>query len=230
MITFERMDNSYPNRCCKPSLLWKVGRRRHSGSGPLGEDCLGASLKLHFNRYHEILCRLSTNRFEDCLMEYQAQGGDGIDLGAGQPCSFIRHCTICHGRFNKVDALDMGEFGTTGEPSRGVLIDGCLIYDFVDKGISMRVRVDVTVTNCLRHHLDSVSLISVQSLGANGVVRFWADPERSYSLLASDDAAQGGSWSRIADVFSASVLRRVAITNRVSAAAQFYGLVSPRLP
>ena len=58
-------------------------------------------------------------------METQSAGGDGIDFDAGQPGSYIRRCTIRHGRFTNIDALDMGEYAG-GESSRGVTIDSCL--------------------------------------------------------------------------------------------------------
>jgi hypothetical protein len=47
----------------------------------------------------------------------------------------------------------MGEIGP--QSSRGVLIDSCLLHDFKDKGVSMGVAVDVTVTNTLMYDLDS---------------------------------------------------------------------------
>ena len=100
-------------------------------------------------------------------MEFQADGGDGIDFDAGQPGSVIRRCTVRHGKFTNIDALDMGEFGGTGEGSRGVLIDDCLLYDFVDKGISMGVQVDVAVSNCLIHNVDAA--IAVKDLSTAGI-------------------------------------------------------------
>jgi hypothetical protein len=53
------------------------------------------------------------------------------------------------------DALDLGEYSGTGEPSRGILVESCLMHDFRDKGVSMGVNVDVTVSNCVIHSLDA---------------------------------------------------------------------------
>jgi hypothetical protein len=111
--------------------------------------------RCHVARYYEILCQLSVVRFEDCLMEYMVPGGDGIDFDAGQPGSVIRRCTLRHGNSLNIDALDMGVFSPTGEPTRGVLIDGCDLHDFADKGVSIGEQADVTVTNCLIHHVDA---------------------------------------------------------------------------
>src|SRR5438132_7672350 len=47
----------------------------------------------------------------------------------------------------------MGEYGSEG--SRSILIDSGLRHDFVDKGVSMGVGVDVTVTNTLIFNVDS---------------------------------------------------------------------------
>jgi Right handed beta helix region len=123
--------------------------------------------RCHVAHYYEILCQVCTNHFEDCLCEYQAAGGDGIDFDAGQPGSYIRHCTVRHAKFANVDALDMGEYGATGVGSQGVLVDGCLLYDFADKGISMGIKVDITVTNCLIYGVDAG--IAVKDNSVTGV-------------------------------------------------------------
>lgn len=331
-----------------PAIIHTFGQPNH---------CALTLRRCHVNRYYEILCQLSTNRFEDCLMENQAPGGDGIDFDAGQPGSILRRCTVRHGRFTNVDALDMGEFGGTGESTRGVLIDSCNLYDFVDKGVSMGVQVDVTVTNCLIHHVDAgiavkdlstagiygctivsnaygfhcynkaspssptgggfitnsfnnilwdngqtLSLLNGSTLtasfsdfqntnvpgagnlsidpvwlnpaefdfraspdslllraGASGsamgaifpvgarmasshpqfssiesgeggiTLRFWADSERSYSLLVGESLS-GSNWAKVADVFPGPLPRKVAVsdTNAVSS-TRFYRLVTPRL-
>lgn len=141
-----------------PAIIHALGEPNH---------CSLTLKRCHVARYYEVLSQISTNNFEECLMEYPEQGGDGIDFDAGQPGSVIRRCTVRHGKFTNVDALDMGEFGSTGEGSRGVLIDSCLLYDFVDKGISMGVQVDVAVTNCLIHDVDSA--IAVKDLSTAGI-------------------------------------------------------------
>ncbi|MFM1767748.1 MAG: hypothetical protein RJA22_277 [Verrucomicrobiota bacterium] len=70
----------------------------------------------------------------------------------------------------------------------------------------------------------------LEAQGNTHVVRFWADNERTYSLLASDQVA-GGTWSKVADIGLGTVPRRLAITNAVPAAtSRFYRLVSPQQP
>lgn len=64
----------------------------------------------------------------------------------------------------------------------------------------------------------------------SAIVRFWADNERSYSVLCSE-AVSGGAWTKVADVFPAVIPRRAAVTNSVPAAqSRFYRLVSPAQP
>src|SRR5207253_3958940 len=109
--------------------------------------------RCHVAHYYEVLSQIATNNIEDCLLEYQGYSGDGIDFDAGLPGSYIRRCTVRRGLLFNTDALDMGEYGSEG--SRGILIDSCLLHDFVDKGVSMGVGVDVTVTNTLIFNVDS---------------------------------------------------------------------------
>jgi hypothetical protein len=332
-----------------PPVIHTLGQPNH---------CALTLRRCHVSRYYEILCQLSLNQFEDCLMEYQSPGGDGIDFDGGQPGSVLRNCTVRHGKYTNIDALDMGEFGGTGEPSRGILIEGCRLYDFVDKGVSMGVRVDAVVTNCLLHNLDAgisvkdlstagiynctivsnnhgfncynkanpasssgggfitnsfnnilwnnaeaVSLAngstltasycdlqntnfpglgnlnldpvwvnpagfdfrlgpgspllttgkdgasmgarfpvgaemapshpvlgSVERLGNAVTLRFWADSERSYSVLANDSLS-GGTWAKVTDVFPTPLPRKAVVTDTaVPGSARFYRLVTPRLP
>ncbi len=167
-----------------PAIIHTLGSPRH------------ATLELrrcHVARYYEILSQLTTNRFEDCLMEYQAPGGDGIDFDGGQPGSYIRRCTVRHGNSTNIDALDMGEF-TTGEASSGVTIDGCLLYDFVDKGVSMGVRVNITVTNCFIHNVDSG--IAVKDLSTAAILNCTITSNqfgfRCYNKADSASATGGG--------------------------------------
>ena len=111
--------------------------------------------RCYISHYHEVLSQLGTNHIEGCLLEYQDYSGDGIDFDAGQPGSYIRRCTLRRGEIYNTDALDMGEYGPTGESCRGVLIDSCLLHNFIDKGVSMGVRVDVSVTNCVIYNVDA---------------------------------------------------------------------------
>src|SRR5204862_5681404 len=77
--------------------------------------------------------------------------GDGIDFDQSFEGSYIRQTTVRRGLQFNTDALDMGEFNLGSK----VLIDSCLLHDFVDKGVSMSIAVDVTVTNTLIYNVDS---------------------------------------------------------------------------
>ena len=71
---------------------------------------------------------------------------------------------------------------------------------------------------------------SVEQLGGAAVLRFWADNERTYSVLCSD-VVSGGTWTKVADISLGVVPRRMAITNSVPGAHnRFYRLVSPQQP
>ncbi len=109
--------------------------------------------RCHVANYYEVLSQLATNHIEGCLMEYQGYSGDGIDFDAGQESSYIRRSTVRRGFLFNTDALDMGEY-ITGEATH-VLIDSCLLHDFVDKGVSMGVAVTVGVTNTLIYNVDA---------------------------------------------------------------------------
>src|SRR2546422_11702251 len=91
--------------------------------------------RCHVARYYEHLFQLTPVVIEDCLCEDIT--GDGIDFDGAPPGSAIRRCTIRHGDITNVDGLDLGSFAD-GTPTRGVIIEGCLIYAFsFDKGISI---------------------------------------------------------------------------------------------
>ncbi len=123
--------------------------------------------RTHIARYHELLFQVSTNLLEDSLLEYLDYSGDGTDFDAGQPGSHIQRCTFRRGTNFNTDALDMGEYSGTGVPSRGVIIDSCLLHDFIDKGVSMGVNVDITVTNCVIYNVNSG--IAVKDLSVAGI-------------------------------------------------------------
>ena len=108
--------------------------------------------RCHIARYQEVLSQVATNHFDDCLLEYQGYSGDGIDFDFGQEGSYIRRCTVRRGLIFNTDAIDMGEFGAEGTR---VVVDSCLLHDFIDKGVSMGVAVFVTVTNTLIYNVDA---------------------------------------------------------------------------
>jgi hypothetical protein len=65
--------------------------------------------------------------------------------------------------------------------------------------------------------------------GANTVVRFWADNEKTYSLLCSPVVA-GGTWVNLGNVPTGTVPRFLSMTNAIAPGSQFYRLVTPAMP
>ncbi len=65
--------------------------------------------------------------------------------------------------------------------------------------------------------------------GPNTVVRFWADNEKTYSVLASAQVT-GAPWVKLADVGLAAVPRFLSVTNIIAPGNQFYRLVTPAVP
>src|SRR5204863_2279298 len=155
----------------------------------------------HVAHYYEVLSQYGTNHIEDCLLEYQGNSGDGIDFDAGQPGSYIRRCTVRRGLLFNTDALDMGEYGGTGEGSRGILIDSCLLHDFVDKGVSMGVGVDVTVTNTLIYNVDTG--IAVKDNSIAGIYNCTiANNNFGYRCYNKADPASPGGGGYITNSFN----------------------------
>ena len=151
-----------------------------------------ASLTLrrnHVQRYYEHLIQLTPVLIEDCLVENIT--GDGIDFDGAPPGSVIRRCTVRHGDITNVDGLDLGNF-TDGTPSRGVVIEDCLIYDFTfDKGVSIgEAAQDIRVRNCEIYQVQSgiaVKDSSVATIYNNTIV------DSTYGLnLYEKNAGQGG--------------------------------------
>jgi hypothetical protein len=72
-------------------------------------------------------------------------------------------------------------------------------------------------------------ITSISPVGAQVVVQFWADNEKTYSLVCSD-AVAGAPWVKVADVSTAALPRYLSITNSVAPANRFYRLVTPQQP
>jgi hypothetical protein len=70
---------------------------------------------------------------------------------------------------------------------------------------------------------------SFHMAGGNTVVDFWADHEKTYSLICGP-VVQGGSWVKLADVSTGTVPRFLSITNAIAPGNRFYRLVTPALP
>ena len=87
---------------------------------------------------------------EECLFE--AASADAVDFDAAPPGSAIRRCTFRNGPAGtNTDAIDLGP--NQGVPSRSVVIEDCLMFNFSDKGVSIGDgpddAEDIIVRNCL---------------------------------------------------------------------------------
>ena len=69
----------------------------------------------------------------------------------------------------------------------------------------------------------------IDAAGVHAVVRFWADNEKTYSLLSSP-VADGGPWTKVTDVPTANLPQLISVTNTVAPGNRFYRLVTPALP
>ena len=71
------------------------------------------------------------------------------------------------------------------------------------------------------------SIQDFQISNGAAVLRFWADSEKTYSVLTSD-ALAGGVWSKVADVPTGVEPRLLSITNAIGPNNRYYRLVTPR--
>lgn len=115
-------------------------------------NAVGASVTLRrckVDTYGETLFQRSLTLIENCLFE--AASGDAVDFDAGVPGSTIRQCTFRGGIGGNTDAIDIGPTG--GVPSRDVVIEGCIMSGFSDKGVSIgdgpSDAENIIVRNCL---------------------------------------------------------------------------------
>jgi hypothetical protein len=92
-------------------------------------------------------------------------------------------------------------------------------------GADMGARFPVGAPMALSHP----QIGAFEIVGGEAVVRFWADSERSYSLLCNHQVA-GGSWIKLADVPTGTVPRFVSVTNMLAPDHRFYRLVTPQQP
>ncbi|HYV32608.1 MAG TPA: right-handed parallel beta-helix repeat-containing protein, partial [Candidatus Binatia bacterium] len=65
--------------------------------------------------------------------------------------------------------------------------------------------------------------------GEEAVLRFWADSEKTYSVLCSE-VLTGAAWTKVADVGTNAEPRLLSVTNRVAPNSRFYRLATPRQP
>lgn len=103
--------------------------------------------RCHLARFHETLFQYTLTLLEDCVLEdLPDASSDGIDFDGAPVGSTIRRCTLRHARETNSDAIDIGS------GSNGVLIEGCRMYDFSDKGVSIgEESYGITVANCMIH-------------------------------------------------------------------------------
>lgn len=92
-------------------------------------------------------------------------------------------------------------------------------------GAEMGARFPVGAAMVLSHP----RIEEIDGTGANAVVRFWADNEKTYSLLSSP-VVEGGAWTKVADVGTADLPRFLSVTNTVAPGNRFYKLVTPAVP
>ncbi len=89
---------------------------------------------------------------EDCLFE--APTADAVDYDGAPPGSAIRQCTFRNGPTGtNTDAIDIGPSPVTSAPCVDVVIEGCVMHNFSDKGVSVGDAPDdaenLIVRNCL---------------------------------------------------------------------------------
>jgi hypothetical protein len=73
------------------------------------------------------------------------------------------------------------------------------------------------------------SLQRVDRTNGVALISFWADSERTYTLESADDI-DATSWTRVADVATASRPRYLTVTNSSAADKRFYRLITPARP
>ena len=93
------------------------------------------------------------------------------------------------------------------------------------EGQEMGARFPVGAAMVLSHP----RIEGIDNSGTHAVVRFWADNEKTYSLLGSA-AVEGAAWTKVADVGMASAPRYLSVTNTVAPGHRFYRLVTPAIP
>jgi hypothetical protein len=92
-------------------------------------------------------------------------------------------------------------------------------------GAEMGARFPVGAAMVLSHP----RIEEIDGSGTHAVVRFWADNEKTYSLLSSS-VVDGGPWTKVADVATADLPRFLSVTNTVTPGNRFYKLVTPAVP
>ena len=108
--------------------------------------------RCHVFNYAETNFVTTLTVLEHCLFE--APTADAVDFDGAPPGSAIRQCTFRNGPSGtNTDAVDIGPSPINGAPCRDVVIEGCMMHHFSDKGVSVgdapNDAVNLTVRNCL---------------------------------------------------------------------------------
>jgi hypothetical protein len=77
--------------------------------------------------------------------------------------------------------------------------------------------------------LSQPRLESIRGAENQTVLTFWADPERSYSLLRRDDLS-AGAWEKVIDVPAPALPQLTVLANEFAGARGYYQVVSPAAP
>ena len=117
------------------------------------QDAVSATLRrCHVFNYAETNFVTTLTVLENSLFE--APTADAVDFDGAPPGSVIRECTFRNGPSGtNTDAVDIGPSPINGAPCRDVVIEGCMMHNFSDKGVSVgdapNDAVNLTVRNCL---------------------------------------------------------------------------------
>lgn len=108
--------------------------------------------RCHVYNYAETNFVTSLTVLEHCLFE--APTADAVDYDGAPPGSAIRQCTFRNGPTGtNTDAVDIGPSPFNGAPCVDVVIEGCMMHNFSDKGVSVGDAPDdaenLIVRNCL---------------------------------------------------------------------------------
>ncbi len=120
-------------------------------------DAASATLRrCHVFNYAETNFVTTLAVLEGCLFE--APTADAVDYDGAPAGSAIRQCTFRNGPTGtNTDAVDIGPSPINGAPCIDVVIEGCIMHNFSDKGVSVgdapNDAVNLIVRNCLMFNL-----------------------------------------------------------------------------
>jgi hypothetical protein len=108
--------------------------------------------RCHVFNYAETNFVTTLTLLEGCLFE--APTADAVDFDGAPPGSAVRQCTFRNGPTGtNTDAMDIGPSPINGAPCIDVVIEGCMMHNFSDKGVSVgdapNDAQNLIVRNCL---------------------------------------------------------------------------------